>query len=26
VHAAEPVALLYEPAAHGAHVPPLGPV
>jgi hypothetical protein len=26
VHAAEPVVLLYEPAAHGAHGPPLGPV
>jgi len=26
VHAAEPVVLLYEPAAHAAHGPPLGPV
>ncbi len=26
VHAAEPVAGLYFPAAHAAHVPPLGPV
>ncbi len=25
VHAAEPVTLLYVPAAHAEHVPPLGP-
>ena len=26
VHAAEPVAVLYFPATHAVHVPPLGPV